>query len=380
MSWRDELLPASFRGAPFYVTSSTASLGRRTITREYPFRDTPVTEDLGRRKRVWRLDLFVIGPNYTADRDALIAAIETAGSGQLILPLQGAVQVVIDGEVELTESNAQGGMATFRATFVEAGELPTLKVAVDTQARVLAAVAAASTAADEKAAAELDTKGQDDYAEQTAKSAAELVAPLSLALQNQLIAPVTATAASLVAWVGATLDEVVATLEPLQAFDVLLQQAGTTTRLETPTTPRRSQQVNNVQNLTWLLQWQALVRACQLASEMAWRDRASALVARARLLDVFDVLSGQVDVITGDSLEADMLQLLQGLRAAVSVDLEQRAMVLPRLVAVSLPAALPGLVVAYNLYNDLSREDELLTRNAVAHPLFMPQDLEVLSV
>ena len=59
-----ELRRASFRGVPFEVTSSDFKVGRRTQTFEYPQRDTPFTEDLGRSKRTITLTAYVIGAAY----------------------------------------------------------------------------------------------------------------------------------------------------------------------------------------------------------------------------------------------------------------------------------------------------------------------------
>ena len=50
MPWRDRLLDASFRGAAFRVESHSAeAAGRRAAVHQYPGRDTPYAEDLGRR-------------------------------------------------------------------------------------------------------------------------------------------------------------------------------------------------------------------------------------------------------------------------------------------------------------------------------------------
>jgi prophage DNA circulation protein len=51
--WRDVLLsqPASFRGVIFHVETGGKSSGRRTVTHEYPKRDDPYAEDMGRVAR-----------------------------------------------------------------------------------------------------------------------------------------------------------------------------------------------------------------------------------------------------------------------------------------------------------------------------------------
>ena len=73
MSWRDRYLTASFRGVEFKVQKHDATFGRRQVVYEYPQRDTPSTEDLGRRARELSLDAYVIGEDYHLQRDRLIA-------------------------------------------------------------------------------------------------------------------------------------------------------------------------------------------------------------------------------------------------------------------------------------------------------------------
>ncbi|MFX9939048.1 DNA circularization N-terminal domain-containing protein, partial [Acinetobacter baumannii] len=66
MTWRDQLRPASFRGVPFHVTQATGTFGRRSVTHEYPFRDLPYVEDLGRRARTLRIEALLLGEDYMA--------------------------------------------------------------------------------------------------------------------------------------------------------------------------------------------------------------------------------------------------------------------------------------------------------------------------
>lgn len=56
MTWKDRLQDASFRGVPFKVEEESAGTGRRVETHEYPNRDKPYTEDLGKitfRPSIW---------------------------------------------------------------------------------------------------------------------------------------------------------------------------------------------------------------------------------------------------------------------------------------------------------------------------------------
>ncbi|HBT2489149.1 TPA: DNA circularization protein [Klebsiella aerogenes] len=121
--WRDRLRDASFRGVPFSVEDDDASFGRRVQTHEYPNRDKPFTEDLGRATRRLTVNAYVIGDDYADKRDRLIVAAETMGPGTLVHPQYGEMQGSIDGQIRVSHSNAEGRMARITFEFVESGEL-----------------------------------------------------------------------------------------------------------------------------------------------------------------------------------------------------------------------------------------------------------------
>ena len=123
MTWREELLPASFRGVPFEVEGDSGSFGRRVQVHEYPQRDKPWTEDLGRATRAFEITAFLIGPDYLQQRDDFIAALETEGPGILVHPWYGELTVNVKDLARVTHSRLNGGMCEIALSFVEAGEL-----------------------------------------------------------------------------------------------------------------------------------------------------------------------------------------------------------------------------------------------------------------
>ncbi|WP_171555545.1 DNA circularization N-terminal domain-containing protein, partial [Shigella sonnei] len=74
INWRDNLYDASFRGVPFSVESDEGSFGRRVQVHEYPNRDKPYTEDLGRATRRLTINAYLVGDDYAEQRDRLITA------------------------------------------------------------------------------------------------------------------------------------------------------------------------------------------------------------------------------------------------------------------------------------------------------------------
>jgi len=63
---------------------------------------------------------------------------------------------------------------------------------------------------------------------------------------------------------------------------------------------------------------------------------------------------------------------LQALYAQVVASVPGTDQALPRQVALTLPITLPSLVVAYNAYEDASRAEEIVSRNNIRHPGFVP--------
>lgn len=120
MAWQDRLRQGSFRGARFHIERHERAGGRRVHNHEYPGKDEPYPEDLGRRAREFEVQCYVIGPDYMADRDALLDACEAAGPGTLVHPYFGTRRVSCT-EYKESESSQEGGMARFSLKFSDAG-------------------------------------------------------------------------------------------------------------------------------------------------------------------------------------------------------------------------------------------------------------------
>src|SRR6516225_8058840 len=69
--WRDALLPAMFDGCPFFVEAGSQSGGRRIVTHQFPKRDMPYSEDMGRRATEFQVRGYVIA--YVHDAPAPVS-------------------------------------------------------------------------------------------------------------------------------------------------------------------------------------------------------------------------------------------------------------------------------------------------------------------
>ena len=120
--WKRNLRRASFRSIPFLTESYGGEHGRRWADHEYPGRDVPYAEDMGRSQRVWRFTGYLIGDNYPTIRTLLVAACELPGPGPLVHPTIGAVTVVCR-KVEHSEERTRGRYVALQFEFAEAGQL-----------------------------------------------------------------------------------------------------------------------------------------------------------------------------------------------------------------------------------------------------------------
>lgn len=118
MSWRDNRLPASFRGAAFVVDTDSQPAGQRTQVHEYPQRDNPGVEFLGKKTGEIKMTGFVGGADCLQLRDALLDAIDKPEPGELVHPWRGNLTVsVID--CNYSHSRAELGVVRFDFVFVE---------------------------------------------------------------------------------------------------------------------------------------------------------------------------------------------------------------------------------------------------------------------
>lgn len=89
----DDLQPASFRGAAFFVANDKEDYGRRNIVHEYPMRDDPYIEDIGQKVTKYSINGYLAGDDWMAQKAALVAACTQRGPAILILPTESPVLV-----------------------------------------------------------------------------------------------------------------------------------------------------------------------------------------------------------------------------------------------------------------------------------------------
>jgi prophage DNA circulation protein len=385
-SWRDRLRPASFRGVPFYVDEASSEHGRRYHHHEYPQRDVPYAEDLGRKQRRYRVTGYAIGPGYMGVRDRLLTACEQPGPGKLVHPYLGELQVVCDG-LQLRESDNEGGACRFELAFAEPGTRGTPR-----GRRALGA--ALRTAGTRLAVAAVDAfvgntwrvEGYQDFvARAAAANLRELAAILEglrgptlptappLEWRRRMLAlaaldPATASPETIGA---ATVDAIAAFAESVPVAVALtglevLQTVTFTGPTPAPTTPARVQQAENAESLAALTHQGAIAALPAPVTAMPLQVYEDLVAVRSRVVAMCDRASDE-------AFEADAVyDAVDDVRAQCILELAVRGTSLRPLRRYVTAFPRPDLVLAHRLYGDPSRAEEVANRAGAVHPGFLP--------
>lgn len=125
MSWSDSLLDASFRGVRFDVVNTRDSANRDVAVYEYPYVQGADVEDLGRKARNLRMTLLFWGDDYDSRLQALIKALDSKGSGELIHPVFGSMPKMQCIEYQVSHEAEMVDFCSVEVVFLEAAtELP----------------------------------------------------------------------------------------------------------------------------------------------------------------------------------------------------------------------------------------------------------------
>lgn len=367
--WRDKLQPASFRGVAFHVESNDQSGGRRVELHEYPLRDEPYPEDLGRKAKTFTINAYVIGDDYMTKRDALIEALEKSGAGTLVHRYYGQMRVQA-GEYRVSQTNSEGGKATFSITFYEAGAASVPTSVINTKKRVAIKSDAALDVILQQFVEGFKVQGLPSWVTEQAQSVISdlqsKLAPLGVlkASINEYI--------SLPYGLAGLVIGLVSSLTSLTQFRSLFSFGNDLPKVP-KTTPSRKQQSKNQDAIISLVRNTALVEAARDASNTHYDSAEQAINTRDELAEAIDDAMQTADDKT--------YVAMQDVRVALVNDMTVRAANLKRISRFTPLSTMPALVLAHNLYQDALKDNDIIDRNKIKHPGFVPggSPLEVLN-
>lgn len=433
--WKSKLRRASFRGVEFGVVDAEMLFGRRNVLHEYPLRDIPFAEDLGKKAREFSFNAFCIGDNFIELRDRLIKAIEEDDTpGTLVHPTLG-IKTVIPKECRVRYNNSEGGIEYLALAFVEAGENAYPTQTVNTSYRAIAIAESAIPRLEDNFASRFDTVNTtDDLIVQSANTLATLFVnkladvgrssgiqsngytsfvnkyeafaqnaptimqspPVYAEEVSDLIRSLSdffldekpnkdvnfseknATNANSTVTVNNYLYQVIPYHPVKQAFDAQkkLQYFGDEVQLVPDINIYRIQQNINTYEFINLVKECSLAEMCRILALMKFDSRQDAIEFR----DEADVYFDEELLLRADNLEDEAYNRLLEIKTAMVSDINTRAAVLKNIQNKTIVYSIPAVVFAYMQYDDATKDQEIIARNRIRNPLYIPplSELEVL--
>lgn len=419
MSWTDRLQAASFRGVAFKVDGDDLQVGRRTVIHEYPGRDTPSVEDMGRETREYAISAYLIGPDFIAERDRLIEVLEQVGPGELVSPWYGRMSVVVMGKQRISHSKNDGGMCIVSFTFVESGEdewptstpLGSSLLAGRSTSLIGRAQSAFASAFSLDGLPEWMSMATVDHASALLGDVADMLgsadSKMSAAMRLMqgdlgVLMPPPSTAWIFSRRLADALDAGKGSSTTSRSLLSLSNRTAAASQTQSarpvgvwPTSAQDKQQADRlVNNVSELVRVNLIASSAQVMALMPPPIQPTSTPARAPALDsVVEASAEAVEMPTHDELEETrqtviaaidkesmrttddgVYQALRDLRRELVSALRQQQQHASKLVTRTPSDTVPALVLAAEWYDDAGRVDELIAKNNLSHPGFVPPD------
>lgn len=396
--FKSNLRPASFRGVSFEVSKTVLNVGRRVQVFEYPQRDVPFVEDLGKAARRVTITAFTTGTDYISRMKKVISMLEKEGSGRYVDPWLGAMEVTPESVSSPTFESTR--VASITITFVESGKYRFPNALVDTSTLCDKVAQALKDSALGAFVKEFNLDGVTDFVKKTVSGD---IASLLSNENLQFIGEMMETADGLADVANDVLTLVEGGPKVLggRIMDVLgLAGVGSTVAAWTTVARRISRLVesdsfNTAQNkktdsaeatkiVIAVSAAEAFVRTIEIANAVqavsqvgTERDKADAgstaeTIAYDDMISVRDEVLSAIDEEMLKTESDEVYRALEEARSAVFQDITARAENRARLVDYTPVWVLPALVLAYERYGDATREAEIIERNHIQHGSFVP--------
>jgi prophage DNA circulation protein len=440
-SYFDYVFNASYNGVPFAVTSADSEIGRRLVVHKYPNRDVSYVEDMGKEVDSFDIDGFLVGDNVIALRDFMLTVCRIPGPGLLIHPTYGIKSVRLQ-KLRIGESVSHGRQIKLHFTFIEEGskEFPALITStfnsilgkitnligaanVDFLTGVADQVSKGAAVVQEGVQTVLQFTALGGGLVKTATNlfnvASSLVGSFGRfaggnsgsgtgsitgnissvgGVTTQLTALIEFSAAAQTAVSDAAINlTAVASSDSTAGIGTAIQEYTTALQAAIPNPGDAvsifSQMLNFPQPVTTstasigLAQniYQSAITdicrrnvLCALAQSCAIYQPTSYNDAQNLRTSVCALFDAEIE-IAGDQGQDETYLALKALRAAVVADLTARGANLAPIVDYKFKASMPALALAYQLYQDTSRTDQLIAFANPPHPAFMPVEFEALA-
>jgi len=399
MALIDELHEASYKGATFFMDSSSIAGGRKDNLKEIVNSDLQVIEDLGLRQPSFSLSGVVSaregGQTYKQMRNALIDALQEGGTGILVHPFYGPIEDVVCRSFSIQETIGKVGVANVSMEFAISNTLGTPRATV----AVLGSVATVAEAtAEELAAALADdwevTEGfagnftdavnnTEDFVNKVRESAGIVTQVASEVDQfSKFMSDFAADIARLIDSPRELSESIRGAFSSLNGllqtapatFDAMknLFDFGDDNVELVATTAGQIERQKNRDRLNSMVQGEALARAYVVAGELELPTVEDIDELQGILEDQFQKMTeaGAIDRNSFDALTETRITLSEFFNA-------QRATALRQVTVFVNPV--PARVLAFNYYGSSEQGEAIADLNKVRDAAFLEGDIEILS-
>ncbi len=402
MGWREDQKEfAKLDGLEFGYEEVADDVGADGVIHRIATSGRPVYEGISEGEDSFNVIATIVGEEYLVDMDRMIAILKRPRSHQFEHPYRGTFKVGLDGKAKLNNRRTAGGMCqfTFKLVVLEDQVFPLIRDArtdvldqvgflnlalADAYARRfnvgtfvnkiigtinLATVAMRAVEGKIQAAMNI-TSAFGSAVTGFANQASSL-----LRKPGDMITSMTSTAIGILGAISTAVDDLPSRNSRAQntftqgmrlIFDQLRPTAPT---ISTPES--RLEEENSIQ--WWLANRVSFVSgAAEAVLDMTFTSSDQVNLFKQEFLTFFDEISLDPDL--DDQVYTEIRQL----KANVVVFLSAVAQELPELTTYVTYKALPALVVGYQIYGNNDHNLEIVDRNNVQHPMFVPpRTLEV---
>jgi prophage DNA circulation protein len=411
--WASTLRRASYRGAAFFVESDSVETGRRLVVHEFPHKDAPYVEDMGRRANTIDVTAYVATEDVEGPSGKLFNACHSGGPAQLNLPTDRMQAHCESCSREYSKDRL--GYIAFRLRFIRHGAGAAPFAALGSSRAITFEAAGLVTMIGDAFTRQFKTIDEPGFvidsaieqvralavdftaAVRTSMIAADLAAPVLL-LSEQLYqqAPeltvfgavgdtfgerqYLATAqtqldTSLVPSVFGLFEAAREAMAPEAAAGFFVDWLAWAFETRTGPTPSMVRLAKNTAIVNTVVRMSA---AAAYVTAIVGREYTDPRIARQARADVAEYLGDLLEGMRGyDSYEA--VKEIYKLRGDVAEHLTTLIANMAPVLVVGAPRRMPALWWANRLYGDATRADEIVKRNGIKHASFMPTEFEALA-
>lgn len=384
-----QYFPAAYNGVFFQALVAGSDHGRRGVTGEFPFGENTAYQDMGIKIRKYAVSGRFQGPQCITQTNALIAAVETPGPGQLIHPTRGQLTVACSSLKIKDELIAGAGETNFEMEFIDAstgaamagGGLPSIAGIDD----MLTAIT--SSFDDNYTPANVIFFQQPEVSTSVQSALQALATGFAQAIPGsnndavwQALYNVQSTASNTATWQSA--DDVITTL---QYGSAAIDTYATTPQVEYnmfETWANQFAQSATVDGTGGQCQ-EAIFSAVRILCA-AYMSRAAAETVSETLGDALDMLDAISTILEQEIINAvatnniDLHIALVTFKASALQALLNYAYTLPPVLQYNFNGGVPSLVAAHEIYGDCTQFMALEQRNPNNYPFALGPVLQAL--